>query len=257
MRSSDSKELFNLYGLTFQNTYFTFENFEDPGKAYKDAVETYTRRNLHNPNDILKAFTGISNFLGLLMESKMNFGMPITAIPVILCWRLDAEGRQFEGRRKGFPSWSWCGWKAAVTIPPPKSIELPWVLLGVEFKTNITHDYFHVAFTTIVVDFMVRFKTFQLEDPPINEIPIFDRLGHKCGMVQIPESYYHLPPSVQEFIIITSESLIPGTPDTISALQEEAKSYNHSVKAVIENFQVIKYILGLETSSPFYFIILV
>lgn len=77
-------------------------------KVYMNCVSLYTSRILSNPQDILAAFIGISNFMEQTLQAPFVFGLPTSHFDLALLW----ESQGALGRRIPvvFPSWSWCGW---------------------------------------------------------------------------------------------------------------------------------------------------
>ncbi|XHG05857.1 hypothetical protein AWENTII_009070 [Aspergillus wentii] len=73
---------------------------------YAKAVKQYTHRDLSNPNDILAAFAGLSHIFSVCFKSPMLSGLPEAMLDFALLWRPTER----LTRRRGFPSWSWCGW---------------------------------------------------------------------------------------------------------------------------------------------------
>jgi hypothetical protein len=78
---------------------------------YTQCLETYIDRSLTKDDDILNAFTGITEeaarhgvetFYGLTTQ---HFGMDLLWVPC-----------RWASRRFGFPSWSWTGWKGPVIM---------------------------------------------------------------------------------------------------------------------------------------------
>jgi hypothetical protein len=106
---------------------------ERPLQTYVKVVEKYTACILDplHKDDILAAFSGLSNVLSKGMNAHFVYGMP----DVYFDWALLWEPRQFTPRRlpyrhrkrdsRGdktklectFPSWSWCGWLGTMHYP--------------------------------------------------------------------------------------------------------------------------------------------
>lgn len=82
----------------------------DPSRLrtrYRDAVVHYTGRELSNEEDVLDAFSGV---LHTMYDGRCIEGLPKCIFDVALLW----QPRQKLSCRKGFPSWSWIGWKGCV-----------------------------------------------------------------------------------------------------------------------------------------------
>jgi hypothetical protein len=72
--------------------------------TYREAVESYTARQLSNEGDAIDAFSGL---LHTLYSGRCIEGIPKPIFSVALLW----QPRERLRRRKEFPSWSWVGWK--------------------------------------------------------------------------------------------------------------------------------------------------
>lgn len=91
-----------------------------PFWVYMNCVQPYTRRKWTFANDILAAFSGISNLLADTMDAPLVFGLPSSHFDLALLWVMNgpmvrrlpkAREKQRWGQDE-FPSWSWCGWLA-------------------------------------------------------------------------------------------------------------------------------------------------
>lgn len=78
--------------------------------GYRDAVELYTSRKLTNEGDVIDAFSGV---LQCLYSGRCVEGIPKTLFDIALLW----QPHEKSYRRKGFPSWSWIGWKGCARWP--------------------------------------------------------------------------------------------------------------------------------------------
>ncbi|KAI1077542.1 heterokaryon incompatibility protein-domain-containing protein [Whalleya microplaca] len=88
---------------------------------YIRCVFLYTQRKLHEPFDILAAFSGMCKFMEYTMNAPFLFGLPTSHFDFALLWqpistssRLEQSERSNEPKYKHmkFPSWSWCGWES-------------------------------------------------------------------------------------------------------------------------------------------------
>ncbi|KAK4103565.1 HET-domain-containing protein [Parathielavia hyrcaniae] len=88
---------------------------------YLHCVRLYTRRELHEPFDILSAFSGMCKLMEYTLQSPFVFGHPSSHFDLALLWqptgpatRLKHPKHKDEPKYKDmkFPSWSWCGWKS-------------------------------------------------------------------------------------------------------------------------------------------------
>ncbi|KAK4204559.1 heterokaryon incompatibility protein-domain-containing protein [Triangularia verruculosa] len=98
-----------------------------------DRIYEYTQRKLGNENDILNAFQGIQGQLAKHKPPIHNiWGIPVLCKPrewspspkgflAGLCWSLEKS----NGRRHGFPSWSWAGWKGPAMLHPENDVVHP------------------------------------------------------------------------------------------------------------------------------------
>jgi hypothetical protein len=68
-------------------------------------LQAYVCRELSNPEDILNAFSGVSEFLTPLL-GVFHWGFPESLFHHAISWMGPPQLR----RRKSFPSWSWAGW---------------------------------------------------------------------------------------------------------------------------------------------------
>ena len=92
---------------------------------YIKAVLPYTRRELSYQSHIVLAFGGIiSKFFPAENQTAiLKHGLPIKSLPIALFWEAVNPGRLTRRTIDGainscaFPSWSWAGWKGAVTYP--------------------------------------------------------------------------------------------------------------------------------------------
>ncbi|PYH77956.1 HET-domain-containing protein [Aspergillus uvarum CBS 121591] len=78
---------------------------------YSRMVEEYTSRHLTFESDAIRALEGLLHVFQLSFRSEFISGLPKSLLDVALLWR---PMRQLQ-RRRGFPSWSWTGWKGQVS----------------------------------------------------------------------------------------------------------------------------------------------
>ena len=70
---------------------------------------------LQNSSDVSNAFRGIEELLNIQFDSKgFLYGLPVAYFNQALLW--SSEGHFPDQRLKGFPSWSWMGWKEGGAI---------------------------------------------------------------------------------------------------------------------------------------------
>ena len=85
--------------------------------SFVSAVESYSKRELSNPEDRMNAFQGIfhrylDNMDG--EKSSFHYGLPVSAFDQAFCW--SAHKHNPKLRNTAFPSWSWLGWNDAVSF---------------------------------------------------------------------------------------------------------------------------------------------
>lgn len=91
-------------------------------RAYVKAVELYTSRRLPFPEHALRAFGGISNFLGTAYGTQFISGLPSSFLDMALLWTpttSDTERRRTADGRPVAPSWSWASWTGQATYRSP------------------------------------------------------------------------------------------------------------------------------------------
>ncbi|KAG4434333.1 hypothetical protein IFR05_010178 [Cadophora sp. M221] len=77
---------------------------------FNDLLDTYVKRELDEPSDILSAFSGISAKFSEIWDCEFFWGLPIKFFDNELMFQnIPGEIRR---RRDGFPSWSWTGWQS-------------------------------------------------------------------------------------------------------------------------------------------------
>lgn len=83
----------------------------------------YTERELTYATDAINAISGLLKIVSTSMKSELLQGLPILALDYMLSFRVDARQNwqttrklvfNKTKRRKGFPSWSYAGWEAAI-----------------------------------------------------------------------------------------------------------------------------------------------
>tara|TARA_R110002003_G_scaffold27_11_gene1429 strand:+ start:9437 stop:10345 length:909 start_codon:yes stop_codon:yes gene_type:complete len=90
-------------------------------------IETYSRRNMSFPGDVLNALSGVLAFYEQNARIRHLWGLPfskhapasiakgskeaVLSIETSLLWALPNHQ---SWRREGFPSWSWAGWHGAI-----------------------------------------------------------------------------------------------------------------------------------------------
>jgi hypothetical protein len=105
-----NRTLTAIYTPTDPEASFDFES-RDLWELYTIAVSEYTKRAMSDPQDKVRAFSGILNFLGEPFGSPFFFGLPTNLFEVALLWKPRGACRRTA---HGFPSWSWAGWDTDV-----------------------------------------------------------------------------------------------------------------------------------------------
>ncbi|KAI4608572.1 hypothetical protein J4E83_009008 [Alternaria metachromatica] len=99
---------------------------------YAHCVHLYTLRELHEPLDILAAFSGMCKLMEGTMRAPFAFGLPTSHFDFALLWEpvdllepLDYNKVSEKPKYKDikFPSWSWCGWKSDGIQYKPQMID--------------------------------------------------------------------------------------------------------------------------------------
>ncbi|KAK3381818.1 heterokaryon incompatibility protein-domain-containing protein [Podospora didyma] len=105
-----------------------------PIRFYMTSVAAYTGRSLSQPQDILNAFSGVTQLLEWHLCADMHFGLPTSHFDVALLWKplagkhrrkpenLSTETNKDWGDLE-FPSWSWSGWMHS-TADPGKGVDV-------------------------------------------------------------------------------------------------------------------------------------
>lgn len=91
-------------------------------RAYIKCVELYTSRQLPREGHALRAFAGISNFLGMHIGTRFFGGLPSSYFDAAILWSPatgDSTPREYDDGRPVAPSWSWAGWTGQATYRPP------------------------------------------------------------------------------------------------------------------------------------------
>ncbi|KAK3346347.1 heterokaryon incompatibility protein-domain-containing protein [Lasiosphaeria hispida] len=90
-------------------------------RGYIKCVESYTSRELPREDHALRAFEGISYFLGAYFKTHFFSGLPSSYFDVAMLWtpaNSDTALRTYQGQQVA-PSWSWASWTGQATYRPP------------------------------------------------------------------------------------------------------------------------------------------
>jgi hypothetical protein len=86
-------------------------------------VQAFSKRQLTYDSDVLNAFAGIIDFMSRDVSFQTHFGLPLVTLDLDVLW----QPSHFLQRRRGFPSWSWTGWKGSVLIARAGETLLPGI----------------------------------------------------------------------------------------------------------------------------------
>ena len=113
-----------------------------PYSQYISMVRQYGQRHISRQDDALNAFSGVIQSLKPSFNGTFLWAMPESYFDSALRWtRMNHFPRR---RRRGFPSWSWLGWKpgegGSIEIPPedkPTTVaEIIWFILEADGTTK-------------------------------------------------------------------------------------------------------------------------
>jgi hypothetical protein len=133
-----SRGSYTLAAGTWPRTWF-FRN-------YSEILVEYSRRTLSYESDKLNAISGCLDVLGQNGEVKFVAGLPSADFHYAMLWY-----GEYDRPRKGFPSWSWAGWRAdmqAHFILPnngPSGFLSPVGDGNLEYKDNSAPHLVHLA----------------------------------------------------------------------------------------------------------------
>jgi hypothetical protein len=99
------------YKLYFKSPLLQRRSFD----VYASLVEDFTARSLTYQSDTLRAFYGISTILEEAWGTKFYNGIPTRYLESALLFSVEGDAGG-SVRRPEFPSWSWAGWKSAVSL---------------------------------------------------------------------------------------------------------------------------------------------
>ncbi|KAK8257835.1 heterokaryon incompatibility protein-domain-containing protein [Phyllosticta capitalensis] len=88
--------------------------------SYEEAVESYTRRKLGDPNDILNAFHGVCSF----WYNEHRYGLPESGFFDAVHWLplSDERRRRPSSGCNTFPTWSWISVQGGISVQGPVSL---------------------------------------------------------------------------------------------------------------------------------------
>ncbi|CZR66242.1 uncharacterized protein PAC_16143 [Phialocephala subalpina] len=101
-------------------------------QKYNEIVSAFNSKLLTQPEDVLRAFAGITYSLSSIFDGGFLCGLPVMFFDMALLWRpyglLERRHPTNSAVRSSLPSWSWAGWRGEID---PKS----W-LTGCDYKSD-------------------------------------------------------------------------------------------------------------------------
>lgn len=108
-----------------------FSTWPDLGE-YAQLVGDYSRRELTYKDDVLDAFSGITNTLTKTFLGGFYFGLPRVFFDTAMLWQ--STGQLLRRNEEVFPSWSWVGWVGKIDVHNWR--------LGSNYVLDASHDSF-------------------------------------------------------------------------------------------------------------------
>lgn len=205
----------------------SIEDFKEPMNAYRNTVHKFCTREMTDERDVLNAFVGVLNALGPQLGTRMVFGLPEEHLVDALCWRFAESSITQGGRRHGFPSWSWCGWKAAVVMPYLPKASKPPLHESKHSKSVIIGDY-RLQIPSVLAAFSIGPPEIQSGEVTTTfvEFKITEKNGTTCGYVQLPYLRRDLVGTRQKFLVLKEAARFEGSPSGQHI--EAAVAYNQA-----------------------------
>ena len=101
-------------------------------REYAHLVGDYSRRKLTYEDDVLNAFSGITNTLTKTFLGGFYFGLPRLFFDTAMLWQ--SKNQLLRRNEEVFPSWSWMGWVGKIDVDNWK--------LGSNYVLDATHKSF-------------------------------------------------------------------------------------------------------------------
>ncbi|KAL2060689.1 hypothetical protein VTL71DRAFT_9330 [Oculimacula yallundae] len=125
-RSTLCEDRFEDYSGSLTTQFMDVLNEPEPLRSFamwKQCVINYSTRDFHKNVDRYNAFAGIEHELKHRWKLPCITGIPVDYLVRGLYWHLHVidktQQRCADLRRiSTYPSWSWCGWKGSVILPP-------------------------------------------------------------------------------------------------------------------------------------------
>ena len=87
-----------------------------PFKTYAFVIQGYSARELTMESDTLNGAAGVLNVLSAHLKCDMLASLPTSMFDLVILFYDPWADGQTSVRKKGFPSWSWAGWKRHSTF---------------------------------------------------------------------------------------------------------------------------------------------
>ncbi len=172
---------------------------DPPLFQFCNLLHQYTSRSLTYEIDIYDAFAGLKEFLKAVTGSEIRFGLVEKFMDWSVLWTQNTKLQ----RRKGFPSWSWLGWKGTIWSPnPPQGDKIhDWInrhcwinyktmllIKESDMKDESDDDVPILQFKTLCAIFGIGIsESFSSENCWLY---LMDSHGRRCGMVEVHDSAY-------------------------------------------------------------------
>ncbi|XDG02759.1 hypothetical protein ABKA04_002374 [Annulohypoxylon sp. FPYF3050] len=110
-QTSDLRHVDDVLGFYTENEYVGNSYVVKESASIRDYcvwVKDYSSRQLSFGTDILNAFAGVGNALGIALGSQMLYGLPEKYLTQCLLWSTSSVAPR--GETHDTPSWSWASW---------------------------------------------------------------------------------------------------------------------------------------------------
>jgi hypothetical protein len=108
----------NLPHSTIRSHQWLFQLPYPDLKKYNELVAAFNVRQLTHPQDILRAFAGITSSLSSKFDGGFLCGLPVLFFDIALLWRpfgpLKRRISSDPATQSCIPSWSWAGWQGEI-----------------------------------------------------------------------------------------------------------------------------------------------
>ncbi|KAJ4317165.1 hypothetical protein N0V84_007469 [Fusarium piperis] len=115
-------------------------HMEDPLFDYCEMLFYYTARTLTDQNDVMRAMAGVIRRVSEKTKSRFIQGLPTAAWDSFITF---TALNSILRRRRGFPSYSWCGWQGRISLEPPTNwnswLTKTWIIWYKRSPSGITN----------------------------------------------------------------------------------------------------------------------